>query len=299
MAKIGMDSFLLDCRTNDNMAELEAMYGIKGFAIIVRLWQKIYSEKGYYCEWTERSPVLFLANWFGGGSGVDENIIREVVNAAIKIGIFSKEMYDKYRILTSERIQSQYFEVAKRRTEIEVENDYLLLSAVKNWKNVKNVSRNGENVDRISTSKGKESKGNNINILCKNGGTAGNDKSGDKTEAGKLFEYLWSLFPNKKGKAQVTEKTKARLLKIGREEMERAISRYSAELKRDADWRTPQNGSTFFNKGYVDYLDSNYTPGVRPSPAKSGSNRFNNFHQRDTDIDGMESRLLSNGNVKR
>lgn len=299
MAKIGMDSFLLDCRTNDNMAELEAMYGIKGFAIIVRLWQKIYSEKGYYCEWTERSPVLFLANWFGGGSGVDENIIREVVNAAIKIGIFSKEMYDKYRILTSERIQSQYFEVAKRRTEIEVENDYLLLSAVKNWKNVKNVSRNGENVDRISTSKGKESKDNNINILCKNGGTAGNDKSGDKTEAGKLFEYLWSLFPNKKGKAQVTEKTKARLLKIGREEMERAISRYSAELKRDADWRTPQNGSTFFNKGYVDYLDSNYTPGVRPSPAKSGSNRFNNFHQRDTDIDGMESRLLSNGNVKR
>lgn len=295
MAKVGMDSFLLDCRTNDNMAELEAMYGIKGFAIIVRLWQKIYSEKGYYCEWTERSPVLFLANWFGGGSGVDENIIREVVNAAIKIGIFSKEMYDKYRILTSERIQSQYFEVAKRRTEIEVENAYLLLSAVKNWKNVKNVSRNGENVDRISTSKVKESKGNDINIMCKNTSTAGNGKS----EADRLFEELWSLYPNKKGKAQVTAKMKAKLLKIGREEMKRAISRYEAELKKDASWKNPQNGSTFFNTGYVDYLDSNYTPWVRQTPTKASSNRFNNFHQRDTDIDSMESRLLSNGNVKR
>lgn len=295
MAKVGMDSFLLDCRTNDNMAELEAMYGIKGFAIIVRLWQKIYSEKGYYCEWTERSPVLFLANWFGGGSGVDENIIREVVNAAIKIGIFSKEMYDKYRILTSERIQSQYFEVAKRRTEIEVENDYLLLSAVKNWKNVKNVSRNGENVDRISTSKVKESKGNDINIMCKNTSTAGDGKS----EADRLFEELWSLYPNKKGKAQVTAKMKAKLLKIGRDQMKRAISRYATELKKDSDWRSPQNGSTFFSTGYTDYLDNNYTPYVRKTSAGSSSNRFNTFHQRDTDIDSMESRLLSNGNVKR
>ena len=92
MAKVGMDSFLLDCRTNDDIAQIEAMYGIKGFAIIVRLWQKIYAEKGYYCEWTDRSPVLFLANWFGGGSGVDVNIITEVVNTAISIGIFQRNV---------------------------------------------------------------------------------------------------------------------------------------------------------------------------------------------------------------
>ena len=36
--------------------------------------------------------------------------------------------------------------------------------------------------------------------------------------------------------------------------------RYKSELAKDADWRKPQNGSTFFNSGYVDYLDGNYEP---------------------------------------
>ena len=162
MAKAGIDSFLLDCHTNDNMAEIEAAYGIKGFAVIVKLWQKIYSDKGYYCEWNERSPLLFLAQWFGGNSGVDLNLIIEVVNHAIKIGIFNESMFNKYAVLTSERIQKQYFEVVKRRTEIKVINEYLLVSVGKNAVivniNGENVCRNQKNVCRSSTSKVKESK---------------------------------------------------------------------------------------------------------------------------------------------
>lgn len=162
MAKAGIDSFLLDCHTNDNMAEIEAAYGIKGFAVIVKLWQKIYSDKGYYCEWNERSPLLFLAQWFGGNSGVDLNLIIEVVNHAIKIGIFNESMFNKYAVLTSERIQKQYFDVVKRRTEIEVIDEYLLVSVGKNAVivniNGENVCRNQKNVCRNSTSKVKESK---------------------------------------------------------------------------------------------------------------------------------------------
>ncbi len=162
MAKVGIDSFLLDCHTNDNIAEIEATYGIKGFAIVVRLWQKIYSEKGYYCEWSNRSPVLFLSQWFGGNSGVDLNLIKEVVSEAIKIGIFNESMFNKYAILTSERIQKQYFDVVKRRTEIKFENEYLLVSADIFKENVnrneKNVCRNEKNVCRNSTSKVKERK---------------------------------------------------------------------------------------------------------------------------------------------
>lgn len=315
MAKTGMDSFLLDCRTDDSMAELEAMYGIKGFAIIIRLLQKIYSENGYYCEWTERSPVLFLATWFGGGSGVDVNIIREVVNAAVKLGIFSTEMYDKYKILTSEEIQSKYFEVAKRRTQIEVENAYLLLSAVKSWENVKivseiladkkmknvNVNRNAKNVDIsikkadiFSTSKVKESKCKDINIMCKKQSEANDNMTKVKAEASVLFEDLWKQYPQKRGKAQVSDSCKLRIYKVGREEMQRAIARYLEDLERDKDWRKPQNGSTFFNGGYIDYLDDNYVkPAAQPKKPAQG-NRFNNFHQRDTDYDALESELISN-----
>lgn len=162
MAKEGIDSFLLDCHTNENLAEIEAAFGIKGFAVIVRLWQKIYSEKGYYCEWHERSPLLFLATWFGGNSGIDLNLITEVVSSALRIGIFDQRLYEEYSILTSEGIQKRYFEVVKRRAELTVIEEYLLVS-VSNFKgNVckKSISadKKAENACRNDTSKGKESK---------------------------------------------------------------------------------------------------------------------------------------------
>lgn len=170
MAKIGIDSFLLDCRTNDNISEIEAEFGVKGFAVVVRLWQKIYSEKGYYCEWVERSPLLFLSNWFGGGSGVTVSLITNIVKRCLQNGVFDAGMYEKYSILTSARIQKQYFDVAKRREEILVKKEYLLVSVEKfkgiTYENEKNVCRNGKNVCRNSTSKVKESKVKEDKTIC-------------------------------------------------------------------------------------------------------------------------------------
>ena len=79
-------------------------------------------------------------------------------------------------------------------------------------------------------------------------------------EVDALFEHLWKMYPEKKGKGQVSEAKRKALFSIGQEEMERAIGRYLQELKKDAAWRKPQNGSTFFNSGYVDYLDANFVP---------------------------------------
>ncbi len=112
---MGIESFLLDCHTNDNISEIEGEFGVKGFAVVVRLWQKIYSEKGYYCEWVDRSPLLFLSKWFGGNSGVTVSLINEIVDRCLSNGIFDAGMYGKYSVLTSARIQEQYFDVVKRR----------------------------------------------------------------------------------------------------------------------------------------------------------------------------------------
>lgn len=162
MAKQGIDSFLLDCRSSDDMAEIEATFGIKGFAVIVRLWQKIYGEKGYYCEWKERSPVLFLTNWFGGNSGVSINFICEVVEVALRIGIFDKQMYDRYSILTSKEIQEKYFEVTKRRKEIEVDSRFIMADVDNFQENVcrnrVSANKNQSSESKIALSKGKESK---------------------------------------------------------------------------------------------------------------------------------------------
>lgn len=85
-----------------------------------------------------------------------------------------------------------------------------------------------------------------------------------KKEANELFEKVWALYPSKKGKGQVSDTQKKKLLKIGEEELTRAIERYKEGLSRD-EWRKPQNGSTFFNSGYVDYLDENWQAGADSS----------------------------------
>lgn len=88
------------------------------------------------------------------------------------------------------------------------------------------------------------------------------DKKPTKTEIDRFFESLWSIYPVKKGKGQVSDAKRKALYEIGEAEMHRAVHRYLTELKKDASWRKPQNGSTFFNSGYVDYLDANFEPQV-------------------------------------
>ncbi|WP_372997416.1 replication protein [Lutispora sp.] len=72
-----------------------------------------------------------------------------------------------------------------------------------------------------------------------------------------FFELIWNLYPKKKGKGQVSDTQKKKLYKIGIEEITKAIERCKKE-KTETDLKYWQNGSTFFNSGYVDYLDSNY-----------------------------------------
>ena len=124
-----------------------------------------------------------------------------------------------------------------------------------------------------------------------------NDNDTDKkintlADAKAMFERLWKLYPNKKGKGQVSDTQKKRLLAIGEDRLVKAIDRYSLELQKDADWRKAQYGSTFFNSGYVDYLDENYVPGKEQKPA-GAKNQFNAFEQRECDYADLERTLLN------
>lgn len=103
-----------------------------------------------------------------------------------------------------------------------------------------------------------------------------------KVEINSFFESIWKLYPEKKGKGAVKESKRKELFKIGFEEMSRAVERYQQELAKDKEWRRPQYGSTFFNSGYIDYLDANYVPGVVKStntgiPSGSSQNDLDDF----------------------
>lgn len=84
-----------------------------------------------------------------------------------------------------------------------------------------------------------------------------------KKEANELYERIWKLYPKKIGKGQVSDTQKLKLLDIGFDELERAIQR-CCQYNKDKDKQYWQNGSTFFNSGYIDFLDENYEDSSSP-----------------------------------
>lgn len=113
-------------------------------------------------------------------------------------------------------------------------------------------------------------------------------------DANALFERLWKKYPNKKGKGQVSDSKKRALLEVGEEHMSRAITRYIEEHdKRERHGEfTPywQNGSTFFNRGYIDYLDDNYSSS--PSESHGETTGFVNFRQSETNWDAIADQIM-------
>lgn len=162
-AKNNLDYFPLDCNLDQKFQLLEAEHGIAGFGIIVRLFQTIYGEEGYYMKWDEDSLILFASKTvMNGDTDYKVDFISSVVNTALNRGIFSKEMYDKYQILTSRGIQERYTEALKRRSKILLENAYLLLRSPSNEVNVTetrvNVAETKVIVDNNATKKSKVNK---------------------------------------------------------------------------------------------------------------------------------------------
>lgn len=125
--KTGLDYFELDCHLDEKFRLIQAEFGLKGFALVVKLYQKIYGEFGYYCEWNKDSSLLFMAE-NGVYSRDEQNLIKEIVSACIRRNLFSEELFHKYGILTSVGVQKRYVNATSKRVRVEMKKEYLLLS---------------------------------------------------------------------------------------------------------------------------------------------------------------------------
>ena len=142
--KKGLDYFPIDIDWKKGAMEyLYCMYGILGVAVIkLSLEPRIYGGEGYYVEYNERSSLIF-SNEFGDQLSVIDvrdkkrsEVYDEIVQTAIEYGIFDKEMYRKYGILTYLDIQERYVRAKEKSQRVEMDGRYLLLSDVKIPKNV-------------------------------------------------------------------------------------------------------------------------------------------------------------------
>lgn len=83
----------------------------------------------------------------------------------------------------------------------------------------------------------------------------GKENNIKESEINKFFDSVWDFYPVKKGKQSVSDKQKKILYEIGYDELKRCFDRYESSKE---SWKAYQQGSTFFNSGYFDYLDKNY-----------------------------------------
>ncbi len=121
--RVGLDYFPHSCIAGQELQLLQAEYGLKGYAVVMKLYEMIFFDKGYFCEWTKDVAMMFAHR-----NAVSISAVSEIVACAVRRGIFDKDMYEKYGILTSAEIQEEYLEIVSRlrRKYVTLTKEYLM-----------------------------------------------------------------------------------------------------------------------------------------------------------------------------
>lgn len=120
--KQGVDYFPLDVHLDNKFKFVEIKFGLEGFASVIKIMQDIYSQ-GYWMYWGEDEKLLFSDE-----HKIDYETLEKITDECTKRDIFSKRLYEKYNILTSKGLQNRYKEIVKRRKEVKLVKEFLLIN---------------------------------------------------------------------------------------------------------------------------------------------------------------------------
>ena len=126
--KTGLDYFPFesDFFQEPTIRLLSARFGNKGLIMIIRLFCEIYRYKGYYLTWDEETALLFVSEF---GNTFTVSFLTDVLNESLKRGIFDKNIFDQFAVLTSKGIQERYNKICRdaKRKHYEINPDYCLI----------------------------------------------------------------------------------------------------------------------------------------------------------------------------
>jgi hypothetical protein len=123
--KIGLDYFPHDTSTNESIELMEFECGLIGYAIMVKLWERIYAN-GYFLNFNEDSKMLFCKK-----NNIDKDLIEKTLIVFFKRKIFNENLYKKYQILTNQLIQENFIQICKeaKRKKPEFIKEYILINS--------------------------------------------------------------------------------------------------------------------------------------------------------------------------
>ena len=137
--KKGLPAYLQSVELTTEEELIVSEFKEKGMAVITWLKMFITKEHGYYCTWND--DVAFL---FAKRNGTGKGVVSEIVRAALRRGIYDRDLFEKYAVLTSAEFQEGFLNAAKRWKEVELIREYLLVRADQIPKNANIISINAD-----------------------------------------------------------------------------------------------------------------------------------------------------------
>ncbi|MEG2540219.1 MAG: DUF4373 domain-containing protein [Clostridia bacterium] len=134
-----------------NFKLLRVKFGSEGYGVYWLLKEYIESQNPVYCSnFGADEAQMFAAN-----CNISFNKLKALLYFCFEKNIFDGTIYKKYKILTSEEIQSEFLDCCKERKSFEVDLNILLPSSIEKIKEINNY-RAEKSKDSVGKNKEKE-----------------------------------------------------------------------------------------------------------------------------------------------
>ena len=135
--------------------------GASSIAVLIYIFAAIYRDEGYFMNVKDDDIALIALD-----TNLDTDYVKNVINRACEVGLFSFRIYDNFRVLTSEGIQNRYLKITERRKSVKINADINLVNVDMMYTETRvnvaetpvNVAETPVNVYKSTQSKVKESK---------------------------------------------------------------------------------------------------------------------------------------------
>ena len=150
----GVEYFPLDVGFLSDLKIRKIMlsHGPASIAVLIYIFAAIYKDEGYFMSIKDDEISLIALD-----TNLDADYVKQVINRACEVELFSFRIYDNFRILTSEGIQNRYLKITERRKSVKINADINLINAdMMHTETRVNVAETRVNVYKNEQSKVKE-----------------------------------------------------------------------------------------------------------------------------------------------
>ncbi len=129
--KTGLDYFMCDVgwMRDSKFRRLKQKYGYLAPYTYQIVLTMIYKDKGYYVEASSDENLAFdILEYLQGKYMPKADTVIEMISDFVACGLFSRDLYETEHILTSRRIQEEYYNSTAKRSAVRINKRYWLLS---------------------------------------------------------------------------------------------------------------------------------------------------------------------------